>query len=48
LKLKKVNAFEASISRQQQENTARQAEETSRQGQTFMTFTTVIIIFSSS
>jgi hypothetical protein len=48
LKLKEVNVFEASLSRQQQENTARQAEETSRKEQTFMTFTTVTIIFSSS
>ncbi|PMD62916.1 uncharacterized protein K444DRAFT_354047 [Hyaloscypha bicolor E] len=45
LKLKKVNAFEASLSRQQQKNTARQAEETSRQGQTLMTFTIATIIF---
>jgi hypothetical protein len=48
LKLKKVNAFEASLSRQQQESTARQAEETSRQGQTLMTFTIVTNIFASS
>jgi hypothetical protein len=47
LKLKKVNAFEASLSRQQQEATARQAEETSRQGQTLMTFTIVTIISAS-
>ncbi|KAH8795590.1 hypothetical protein BGZ57DRAFT_920816 [Hyaloscypha finlandica] len=48
LKLKEVNAFEASLSSQQQENTARQAEETSRKEQTFMTFTTLPLSFMAA